>query len=160
MFKPYFGTCSNPNCKNSQDVLIPVKSGFCVICNHEQKQAKKKLSGKKTGKYVKESTGEKDVFQAVLDNLPDTITRCFVCGVRVAVVTHNNFAHVLPKGKYPKFRLNPDNIRILCHDIYGKSCHHTWDFKPRSELKIDPMWQSMFELEEQLKQKYKQLYER
>lgn len=105
-------------------------------------------------------TGEKHVFESVLDNLPDEETRCFVCGVRIALVTHNNMAHVLSKGQYHKFRLNPDNIVILCHrviaDESGNGCHNLFDTAPPSKLKGEG-WERLFELKEKLKEEYKNL---
>lgn len=166
MFKPTSGTCVR--CEK-EDQLIVVKKGYCQKCNWEIKQEKKKAEGKKTGRYVykKEPTGEKDTFHAVLDNLDDKETKCFVCGIPIAVVTHNNFAHVLNKKKFPMFRNNPENIKILCHRIIagtnektGKptnGCHSDFDTKPRSELTHE-MWNKLFELEEKLKKEYKEMY--
>jgi hypothetical protein len=70
--------------------------------------------------------------------------------------------HVLPKGKYPEFRLNPDNIIILCHrlvaDENGKNgCHNQLDARPRSEIIDNPDWQEFFEIESRLKEEYKSL---
>ena len=103
------------------------------------------------------ATGEKDIFESVLDSIPDTEeTKCFVCGKRIAIVTHHNFAHILAKGRYPKFRLNPDNIRIMCYNYQGSGCHSKLDFYPKSEL-TDPMWDKVWELKERLINEYKQL---
>lgn len=157
MFKPHYGTCVNCN---KDEVMIAVKDGFCVYCNHQRKQAKKKAAGKKTGKYqyVRNATGEGEMFREIaLNQLPDEPTTCFVCKKLIPVVTHNNMAHILAKGKYPKFRLNPDNIRILCFNIQGDGCHSKLDARPRSEIINDPDWQELFELEEQLKKEYKKL---
>ena len=124
---------------------------------------------KKTPKALKRSaikkkfkaTGEKETFHEVLDSLSDfEPTTCFVCGINVAVVTHCNMAHVLSKGKYPLFRNNPDNIRILCHRIIadenGQGCHFAWDMTPRSKL-VGEGWERMKELEIDLKEEYNSL---
>lgn len=106
--------------------------------------------------------GEKDVFHEVLDELSYMEeTKCYVCQIPIALVTHCNFAHVLPKGKYERFRLNPANIVLLCHRIIAdedgnQGCHHSWDFKPRSELTGEG-WEKMKELEAELKKEYKEL---
>lgn len=60
------------------------------------------------------------------------------------------FAHVLPKGKYPNFRLLDRNIVLLTQEQ-----HHQFDFMPRSEIINHPQWQKLFELEEKLKSEYK-----
>ena len=123
------------------------------------KKAKKPLKRSAIKKHYK-PTGEGDVHLEVLDRLSDfEAAKCFVCGIPLALVTHNNMAHVLPKGKYPKFRLNPDNIVLLCHRIVAdkdgfQGCHFCWDMRPRSEIINDPKWEAMFELEERLKKEY------
>ncbi len=129
----------------------------------EKREKKKPKPLKRTPIKPKfKATGEKHVFEEVLDEISyDGPTRCFVCGKQISVVTHNNFAHVLPKGKYPSLRLHPENVRIMCHSIIAvnrgdgtptNGCHSDWDTKPRSTL-TDPMWDKMFKLEEELKQK-------
>lgn len=162
MFKPHEGICV---CHNEQRLIV-VKKGYCAIGNHEQKQAKKKAAGKKVAKYqyVREATGEKDTFHAVLDNLPDTETVCFVCKTRIAAVTVHNFAHILSKKNYPLFRNNPNNIRLLCHrfvaDADGfQGCHFAYDMQPRSNIIDKPEWQELFELEAQLKEEYSRIKE-
>lgn len=164
MFKPHRnGHCTHPDCVHPDGATIVISKGWCDRCNFRVKQEKKKAAGKKTGpyKYKKVATGEKTVFEAVLDNLPDTITRCFVCGVRVAVVTHNNFGHVLAKGKYPLFRLKPENVVILCHrfvaDANGlQGCHFSYDHTPHSTLKGEG-WEKLFALREKLIEEYNKL---
>jgi len=162
MFTPHQNICK----ECGHNTLIVVKAMLCGPCNHKLKQSKKKSAGKKISgyKYTKEPTGEKDVFHAVLDNLDEFETRCFVCKVRVPVVTHHNMAHILSKGKYPLFRLNPDNIKILCHRFIAdengfQGCHFSYDMKPHSELKGEG-WERLFKLREDLKQEYKQLESR
>lgn len=124
------------------------------------KKPKKPLKRTAIKKKFK-STGEKDVFEEVIDNIEyDTPIKCFVCGINIALVMPHNFAHVLSKGQYPKFRLNPENIVLLCHKIIadekGQGCHYKWDMTPRSKLKVDG-WGKMFELENKLKEEYKKL---
>lgn len=147
MFSPHWGTCI----ECGDDNFIVVKRGFCGRCNHKFKAAKKKAEGKSLPKkYARKSTGEKDVFEAVLEALPDDRpTTCFVCGKMISVVTHNNMAHILSKGRWPKFRLNPDNIRVMCYNIQGTGCHSRYDFSPKSEL-VGEGWDKLFELKAQL----------
>lgn len=160
MFRPHRGVCSNPECQKS-DVLIVVKDGYCQKCHHDRKAAKKRMSGKKEYKYSRRSTGEVDIYEKVLEMLPDEETKCFVCGSRISLITHNNFAHVLSKGKYPEARLDPENIVILCHRIIAdddgfQGCHYSYDMTPHSELK-GYGWEKMFELRRRLKEKYNQI---
>lgn len=110
------------------------------------------------------ATGEKCVFEEVLDEVPyDSVTKCFVCDVNIALVTHSNFAHVINKKKYTDYKLYPKNIKILCHRIIAgvnektglptNGCHSDWDTKPRSELKHE-MWNKMKSLETELIKQY------
>lgn len=120
------------------------------------KKVKKPL--KRTAlKKVYKNKGEMNCFQEVLDEIPDTdVTRCFVCGKQINILTHSNFAHILAKGRYPRFRTYAANIKILCFNIDGTGCHSILDHQPRSVIQNDPKWQPLLELAEQLKQEYKQ----
>ena len=104
------------------------------------------------------ATGEMETFQAVIAELPDTVTRCFVCDERITLVTHSNFAHILSKKQYPDFRNNPDNIRILCFkpiaDENGNGCHFLYDHTPHSNLKGEG-WEKLFKLRNELIEQYK-----
>ena len=156
MFKPHESICS---CCGEK-TLVVVKKMLCAKCNYNKKQSSKKKAGKKTGgyTYVREATGEGELFEEIMKDFGDDPVKCFVCGRRISLLMPHNFAHVLPKGKYSSFRLYKPNIVILCHlivaDETGQGCHHAWDFRPRSELK-GVGWERMFELEEELKQKHK-----
>jgi len=153
MFQPHYGTCTQCN-KDEQ--LIVVKKGYCQKCNYDLKQVKKKSEGKSIAKKPSfKATGEKDVFHVVLDSFGDDPITCFVCGKRLSITTHHNFAHILRKGRYERFRLNPDNIRIMCYNIQGTGCHSVFDNNPRSDIINKPEWQKVFELEEKLKEEYK-----
>lgn len=159
MFKAHYGTCIK--CEKEQQLIV-VKSGYCEKCNYELKQSKKKSAGKKTGRYVykRVATGEGGVFERIIESLSDTETVCFVCQIRVPIITHHNIAHVLAKGKYPKMRLDPNNLVVLCHKIVadesGQGCHYAYDMTPHSELKGEG-WERLFELRNQLKEHYKTL---
>ncbi len=113
---------------------------------------------KKPIQYRRKRTGETEVFKIIWEEATkDSQATCFVCGKNIMEPAASNFAHILPKAlnKYPLFKLNPDNIKLFCHDSYS-SCHHRFDKEPRSKLK-EPMWKKVFELEEQLKEEYKNL---
>ncbi len=160
-FKPHYGSCSNPDC-NQDNPLIVVRSGLCERCNYKKKQDAKKASGKKSTKYtyVKESTGEGDLFKEIMDDFGDDPVKCFVCGRRITLLMPHNFMHVLPKGKYASFRLYKPNVVIGCFSIVAdengnQGCHYDYDFKPRSSLKGEG-WEKLFALEEELKTKYKE----
>jgi len=150
-FKPHYGYCSYLACKNPEGALIVVRKGWCQICNYEQKQAKKKSAGKKASRYVfkRQPTGESEVFESIAETR-DWV--CFVTGERLNELTPTQFMHVLPKAlnKYPKFKLYEKNIVLASNDT-----HFKWDHTSRSELRKDPRFNALFDLEEQLKEEYK-----
>lgn len=176
-FKPHIAICV---CHNEKRLIV-VKKGYCAEGNYEQKQKSKKSNvgernstdtpmlrrswGRKVdvGKKqeiargvlrkfkTKTPTGEREVFAEIAS---ERDWRCFVTGVELTELKASTFAHVLPKAlnKYPLFKLYKPNIQLVSDDV-----HYAWDFKPRSELKKDPRFDKLFELEEQLKEEYKNL---
>lgn len=105
---------------------------------------------KKKYSFTKKPTGEKEIFMKIWDGRP---RYCQICFVPIAEATPTNFPHILPKGlnKYPKFKLNPQNILLACED-----CHTKWDHK-RKDIQHSEEWKWVFELEESLKEQYKLL---
>lgn len=115
------------------------------------KKAKKPI--KRTSlKYKRKRTGEGELFMDIATERPWV---CFVTGETLYQLVATSFLHVLPKAlnKYPKFKLFPKNIVLATNDV-----HFKWDKSPRSELKKDPRFDKLFDLEEELKEEYKQLY--
>ncbi|MES3018161.1 MAG: hypothetical protein V4721_10290 [Bacteroidota bacterium] len=103
-------------------------------------------------KYIfkKKPTGEKAVFEEIYEERPHASQ---VSGNPILYPTPSNFLHVLPKGKnkYPLFKLNKQNIILGTDDE-----HYLWDHC-RMQIKDDPMWAPIFELEASLKEQYKKL---
>lgn len=106
----------------------------------------KKAKVKKAYRYKRKPTGEKQVFKTIWDESPHASQ---IGGVDIIDPTPTNFLHVLPKAKnkYPKFKLNPQNI--ILGTVYE---HYVWDHK--RSLATGPEWKFMFELEESLKKQY------
>lgn len=102
-------------------------------------------------KSRKTPTGEKEVFEEIAEEREWT---CFVTGATLYELTATQFMHVLPKAlnKYPLFKLYKPNIQLATNEV-----HFKWDHTPRSELKKDPRFDKLFELEEKLKEEYKLL---
>lgn len=177
MFKPHMAICI---CHNEKRLIV-VKKGYCAEGNYEQKQRNKKSNGIERNSTstsslrrgrgcssdvrrreevargvlrkfkAKTPTGEREVFEQISF---ERDWRCFVTGQTLTELKASTFAHCLPKAlnKYPLFKLYKPNIVLLSDEI-----HYAWDFKPRSELRKDPRFDKLFELEEQLKQEYKLL---
>jgi hypothetical protein len=115
------------------------------------KKAKKPLKRTSIKKKSK-PTGEKTVFE---DIAAEREWICYVTGEPLKELTPTNFIHVLPKAlnRYPHFKLYPKNIVLGSDEV-----HRKWDFSPRSDVRKDPRFDKMFNLESELKQEYKELY--
>ena len=108
---------------------------------------------KKPGKPLKRTpikkkykvTGEGVLFKAMAASEPNV---SFISGERIKEIGPGNCAHVLSKGGYPGFRLYTKNIVFLTYDE-----HRQWD-AGRHEIKDDPRWKKMYDLELELKQEY------
>jgi hypothetical protein len=100
-------------------------------------------------KIKRKTTGEKDFFESLWNS--DKAKVSALTGLPLSDQNDARahfFAHILPKGKYPKFRLNPDNIMYLELEE-----HYKWDFE-RFKCLIDPAWAHIIELENKLKKQY------
>lgn len=104
-------------------------------------------------KIKRKATGEKDFFESLWNSDKPKVSA--LTGLSLSDQNDaraHYFAHILPKGKYPQFRLNPDNIMYLEFEE-----HRDWDFR-RHKIKDDPKWQHIFRLEAHLKQLYNEQY--
>ena len=80
--------------------------------------------------------------------------KSFINDEPIYVFDVRNFAHVLAKGlnKFYKFKLYKKCVVLITEEQ-----HYQWDNGLRSELKLLPEWNKMFELETELKEEYKLL---
>ena len=58
------------------------------------------------------------------------------------------FSHVIGKGAYPSFKLREDNIVLMTIEEHEQWGNRRW------EIKNDPKWRRVFELEERLIQEH------
>ena len=108
--------------------------------------AKPKTASKVIKNHVKKPTGEKALFEALWATREHV---SFVSGLPVNPIAHT-FAHVLPKGLYPKFRLYDKNIVFLTPEE-----HYEFDFgTATSRNKLSGNWGKLFNLAEELKKEY------
>jgi hypothetical protein len=81
----------------------------------------------------------------------------FLTGEKVLLedLTATNFAHVLPKGRYPRFRYFPKNIVLLKpmqHHIFDKgTCDQR---EKRQKLHPNENWKALYELQADLMAEY------
>ena len=121
-----------------------------VKLNNQDPKPEKIEKVKKSYKFKKKATGEKELFLKIWEARPHF---CQICLTPIPEATPSNFPHILPKGlnKYPKFKLNEDNILLSCED-----CHHKWD-NQRYSITTHPDWTWVFLKEDHLKRQYKHL---
>lgn len=93
-------------------------------------------------------TGEAKVFALIWEQRDH---ECEVCKVPIPEATARNFSHLLPKGSYPKLRLDVVNIRIKCDE-----CHDRWHKHGASGLRYSFPWTHIVHLHDELKRSYHQ----
>lgn len=93
------------------------------------------------------ATGEAQMFLEIWEALEPEERNSFVTmrplGDRHEMRTYY-FAHVIGKGQAEEFRLYKKNIVLLTFEE-----HKTWDLN-RSSVRDNPLWQKLFNLEEEL----------
>jgi hypothetical protein len=120
------------------------------ITEFGDQKPEKVFKEKKAYKFKKEPTGEAQVFKMIWNERPH---KSQISGAPIKEATPTNFLHVLPKAqnKYPEFKLLKQNIILGTAEE-----HHIWD--NARHLAVGKQWAKMFELEETLKNKYKELH--
>lgn len=108
-------------------------------------------------KEKKEKPKQYDLFLKMYNNGFNFVS--FLTGRQVkerpgSLLFVNCFAHVLPKGSYTHYKMNPENIVILSPEE-----HHLFDFGSEEQRqkyaevnKCD--WSGLYELRDRLKEKY------
>lgn len=123
-------TCKATNCNN------PVwGKGYCKY--HQSLR-----TDKKPAKAIRKPTGERNLFDHVI------ATSNLKCSLRPHIdlrwmlntdgMIYSCCAHILPKGKYPLFRLYRPNVVLIHVDR-----HHIWD-NHRYKITRDPELRGMF----------------
>lgn len=121
---------------------------LCAICN------KKRLD---KGKEKKKGTGEKIVFEQIWEEREH---KSFLTGEPLDKYVQSNlwyslFAHVLAKGKYPKYRLLKKNVVLLTPEEHRLLDQGTNDERKKYAEATGCDWDLILELEEELKYEYK-----
>lgn len=101
------------------------------------------------------ASGEAKLFKEIWDDLEPEERVSFVSGIPLGnqhEMRAHYFAHVIGKGRAPRFRLYKKNIALLTIEE-----HKLWD-TARWKIKENPhlleMWDKMFKLEEELIAEY------
>jgi hypothetical protein len=126
---------------------------FCTdfnkkFCKHYREEDKPKSSGLRRTpmKRKRRPTGEMELFKELWEKRKH---RCFVTGQPLEF-SHMICFHILGKGAFPSYRLNPSNI-IFVNAQY----HMDWHTMSKEELlKKDARWVYVFKMYDLLKQAY------
>lgn len=122
---------------------------LCGRC--KAKKYAQRAQEKKQKENVNKATGEKLLFVT----LWNTRSRfCFISGQLIKKFDVQNFAHILPKGAYPKYRLLDRNIVLMTPEN-----HHKQHSVAKSDLiKQGQRWADFFALQDELRIEYNQKF--
>jgi hypothetical protein len=130
---------------------------LCYPCNEKRLEG---VRGKKISKPIRKTkkTGERALFES----LWETRTKVsYLSGKDLSrtpdFLMLNIFAHVLPKGKYPKYRLNAENIIFLDPDEHYLLDFGTEDQREKYAKENNCSWEDIYRLAEKLKKEYNRL---
>ena len=98
---------------------------------------------------VRKPTGEMEIFKQILaERSIGGKNYSQVSGELIESPNQFNLHHLLPKGSYPAYRLNKDNIVIISEDEHFDFHNNT------AKVKADPKWKWLFDKIEELKIEY------
>ena len=147
--------CKLEGCNNN---VFNTKAGYCkwhmykAAKSTQKKRVRKYIKAKK--KAVKNAyfgfKTQIELFQHLWETQPHV---CWLTGRPLKECEVSMFAHVLRKGKYTYFKLNPDNIRLLhptIHDLVD-------NFKEEYRHQLPHIdFNAWFSLQEEMRDKYEQ----
>jgi len=149
---PVFGTDKN------------TRKGYCKSHQYLRTDLGK-TKNKKEAKREYGFTRQKDMFLSVWLRSSDNKGRhfCWLTGIQIdkyidTMFESWMFAHILPKGRYPKYKLNPDNIRLLHPKVHTLVDNFTEDMRYKEHdlgsRKTHIDFNKWFELQDKLKKEY------
>lgn len=143
-------------CKSCDMKVNPSKHGFTMSSSSPAPKKKKTAS-----KIVKKASGQKILFESIWAVRPHY---SFISGLPLDEEPKvHYFAHIIPKGLYPKFKLLDRNITLL-----NEVEHHLYDFGTESQRedyavfmllnhKIFVDWNKLYTLRDELLKEYREL---
>lgn len=120
------GFCSHPDCQGKKETLLA--NATRKLCyRHNAERLTKGKEKKKPKKYFRKKSGEGELFLSIWSVRPHICTNC---GMFLGDEPRAHyFAHIIPKSRGEKYRLDPNNIQILCF-----LCHHAFDHGTREQF--------------------------
>lgn len=131
------------------------KCQSCLTAEDKQwlyDQKKEKTAGYKKIDKVRKPSGELAVFDAIWKTRKHI---CFITGEPIPEpYVVDNFMHVLPKGQYPAWRLNPRNIVLGLTRVHRDE-HSVARSVLEDRVGVEGIgWMNYFALKEELKKEY------
>jgi len=148
-------TRKKKQCKSCGRTTYIFARGLCKYCYNKTSKGIKK-----TKKKVKKAYGfasEKELFLYLWER---SDKKCMISGKTLKHFEGtpkfwHMFAHILGKGAYPSYRLNPDNVWIVHPDVHDLYDNRGSDKQKKSEYDLSPMYKAKERLK---KQYYKDFY--
>lgn len=102
----------------------------------------------------RKKTGELPFFMEIWNEYPQEFRRCSITQQKLYTFDIRMFAHVLPKGGYPHYRLEKFNIWLMHPDI-----HHLQHSLGQNELiQKYPRFEAFFHYQDELRAQYNNQY--
>lgn len=125
----------------------------CQTCDGKHRSKNTKQKPRKLIRKKFNPTGEKEVFEQIARERAHV---CFVTGRPIYQLTVSCYAHILEKAlnKYPKYKLNPDNIVLVLPEVHTLYDH---GFKEqREQYGYAEGWAKLYNKREHLIRQYKE----
>ena len=122
-------------------------------CQYHPLEKPKKLKPKseKRQKVDAKTGGQKALFEMIWNTRE---RKSFISGLPITEPKASVFAHVIPKGKYPRFRLYEKNIVLLTHDEHTLFDFGTEEQREQYARLTGADWNKLYNLREELLREY------
>lgn len=137
-------------CKKDYCKLPQFSNGYCKF--HQFLRSDDKYIIQKSKKKIYKPTGEKDMFMDIWNERSHI---SFLSGKKLDEFENspfffNLFAHLFPKGKYPKERLNVDNIVLLTPEEHFLMDQGTIEQRDKYAHDNNCSWEKIYNKKEEL----------
>ena len=130
-----------------------------LCCRHERKRIYKQKVERSQNNPKKKITisfgytNELEMFKDIWISRPHVSE---LSGRPLSYFSVANFAHILPKKRYPGYRLNPDNIILLHIEEHTLFDNGTKNQRAEYAKRYPAKWEMLYELREVLKKEYRE----
>ena len=145
-------TCKKPGCDR------PVfGGGYCKYHQYLRKDIKKGIKAKKRPSSFKYKS-QLELFNEIWEEA-QPYPKCWLTGQAIRATKQSiywlsHFAHILPKGQYPEFRLKKDNVVLLLPGVHGVYDHPTLRTVHAIEKEFQCSFDKLFQYADGLREEY------